>query len=44
MCSTSKETATKWEGYRMHSVSKQVGTEWVGVGMGFGYGTDTEQG
>lgn len=33
----------KREGYRMHSVSKQMGTEWVVTGMGFGYGTGIQQ-
>ena len=40
---TSKETGKKQEGYRMHSVSKQMGTEWVGMGMGFGYRTGIQQ-
>ena len=43
MCSTSKETGTKQEEYRMHFVSKQMGTEWVAMGMGFGYGTGIQQ-
>ena len=40
---TSKEIGTKQEGYRMHSVSKQMGAKWVGMGMGFGYRTGIQQ-